>query len=65
MRQPLRYLIGRFGDTKNCTNILNSTLSPLQHLAPYTQEFFNKLQLHPQRGNWISIQTTATEFQEW
>ena len=48
MLNPLRTLLGSFGNTEYCSSILDGSFEPIPHMSPYTIEFFQELkQQHP------------------
>jgi hypothetical protein len=65
MRAPLRHLLGNYGDTAFCADILNGNYTPPPDTPQFTQELFNELKRPQPISNAIpSLYLSKIKFQE-
>lgn len=65
MREPLRSLLGKMGDTTFCEQILNGTIPDLDFLPTYAKELFNEMRCPDGiKLNEVQLSMTKKVFQE-
>jgi hypothetical protein len=65
MREPLFSLLGRFGDTNACRDILRGDFTPPDDTPPFTREFLDQLQQpHPLQYPPPTARISTNTFQE-
>ncbi len=64
MREPLRSLLGRYGDTEFAKTILSGQVNLPPNTPQYTTEFFRQLKRAPIENNNITNHISKDNFQE-
>ena len=62
MTNPLCQLLGLYGNSEFCENILNGTFHPPPHMNVYTTEFLQQLQQHPHVTSNISTTISPEDY---
>ena len=62
MTNRLCHLLGFYGDSEFCENILDGTFVVTPEMNTYTTEFLQELKCHPKGDDQVSTNITPTDF---